>query len=198
MRRAIVVGSAVAATAGALVVATTVTAPTAARRPLLTSQSASPATALVRQTPRGARVDARGCRIDPLANVYAPYRLHMLRRCTDVVGVVRSTHVISDGDVHISVQLNPAYRALINRENLSFNHGWLVVEIVPADRPGCVPGRPPRPPHYYKFFGICTGADVAIPSVGAHVRVRGSLVVDELHGWVEIHPAWVLRVERHA
>ncbi|MHB8438588.1 MAG: hypothetical protein ACYDD4_05425 [Acidimicrobiales bacterium] len=74
-----------------------------------------------------------------------------------------------------------------------------MTEIVPADQPGCTPGQPPLlPPTAYTSssysYGICTGADIATPPVGAQITVTGPYVLDGDHGWMEIHPAWSITV----
>jgi hypothetical protein len=81
-------------------------------------------------------------------------------------------------------------RHLLNDKNVGALGGLLVVEIVPADEPGCTAGQPPKPAHGSYDYGVCTGANIAPPAIGAHVTVVGAYVRDEDHGWAEIHPAW--------
>ena len=135
-----------------------------------------------------------GCRAgDPLANVYHPNRLHVVQACTRVSGTVKTVRAEDDGDVHFDLALDPAYTNLLTSENYSAQHGWLVVEIVPADEPGCTPGQPPKPATGTYDYGICTGADESTPAVGSHVYVTGPYVLDEDHGgWAEVHPAWAI------
>lgn len=128
-----------------------------------------------------------------MANVYHPYRLKVVKPCVTVSGTVMSVRSEDDGDVHFDVALDPAYRQLLTSTNFVDQHGWLVVEIVPADEPGCTPGQPPRPAHGTYNYGICTGADESPPSLGSHVLVTGPYVLDEDHGgWAEVHPAWAI------
>lgn len=127
---------------------------------------------------------------NPLANVYHPYRLHVVDSCKTVTGRVAYVRHEDDGDMHINLRLDPKYANLLDARNRSAEHGDLVVEIVPADQPGCTAGKPPRPPHGTYDFGRCTGADIADPPVGAHIRVTGPYVRDNDHGWMEIHPVW--------
>lgn len=130
---------------------------------------------------------------DPLANVYHPNRLKVLTPCTTVTGVVRSVRHEDDGDVHFDVALDPPFRHLLTHANYAAQHGWLVVEIVPADEPGCTPGQPPKPATGTYNYGICTGADETPPRIGAQVVVTGPSVLDEDHGgWAEVHPAWAI------
>jgi hypothetical protein len=127
---------------------------------------------------------ADGCRDgDPLENVRDPGRLKVLRRCVAATGVIQFAQRENDDDVHISLIVDSNDRHFLNGANRRKHHGTLVVEIVPADQPGCQPGEPVR-------FGRCTGADVRTPKRGDRVRVTGPLVLDQPHGWKEIHPAW--------
>jgi hypothetical protein len=131
---------------------------------------------------------ASHCRTeDPLANVYHPSRLEVIRPCVSISGTVMSVRSEDDGDVHFDLPVDPR---LVNAGNVAHQHGWLVVEIVPADEPGCVVGQPPRPASGTYDCGTCTGANVASPAIGARVTVTGPYVLDSNHGWMEVHPAW--------
>jgi hypothetical protein len=104
---------------------------------------------------------------DPLAGVYHPARLHVKSRCRVAVGVVEDVKFERfDGDVHIDLRLDDAYRALLSSGNDQVG-GNLVVEIIPQDR-----------------------SRVAVPEEGARIEVAGPWVEDTQHGWNEIHPAW--------
>jgi hypothetical protein len=130
-----------------------------------------------------------GCRGgDPLENVRDPGRLKVLKRCVTATGKIHFAQREKDDDVHISLVLDRKYRYLLNDGNRRKHHGTLVVEIVPADQPGCRQGERVR-------YGTCTGADVHTPKRGERVRVTGPWVLDKPHGWREIHPAW--RIERY-
>lgn len=126
----------------------------------------------------------------PLANVYHPDRLLVMSACKTASGVIRSITHESDGDYHFDLALDPAFAGLINQGNVSGQHGWLVAEIVPADEPGCSPGKPPKPVSGTYNYGYCTGADITTPPIGTHVSVTGPYVLDQVHGWMEIHPVW--------
>lgn len=142
----------------------------------------------------GSQAGSSSCRSgDPLANVYHPNRLKVMQNCTTVSGVVETIRHEDDGDYHFDLALDPAYTGMLTAENYSAQHGWLVVEIVPADEPGCTPGQPPKPATGSYDYGICTGADETAPAIGSHVYVTGPYVLDEDHGgWAEIHPAWAI------
>jgi len=138
-----------------------------------------------------ARPVASGCRKgSPLANVYHPDRLLIIGACKTVSGIIRSITHEADGDYHFDLALDPAFASLINNGNVTGQHGWLVAEIVPADEPGCTPGKPPKPVSGTYNYGYCTGADITTPPIGTHVSVTGPYVLDQIHGWMEIHPVW--------
>lgn len=133
--------------------------------------------------PAGAQT-TKGCRDgDPLANVRDPERLKVLRRCVTATGVVHFAQTEKDGDAHVSLRLDRDDRYLLNDGNRRKHYGTLVVEIVPADQPGCRQGERVR-------YGRCTGADVRTPKRGERIRVTGPWVLDRPHGWQEVHPAW--------
>ena len=130
---------------------------------------------------------------NPLANVYHPDRLQVVQPCVTVSGTVESVRHEDDGDYHFDLSLDPPFTSMLTAANTASQHGWLVVEIVPADEPGCTPGQPPKPPSGTYDYGICTGADEVAPAIGAHVYVTGPSVLDEDHGgWAEVHPAWAI------
>ena len=43
-------------------------------------------------------------------------------------------------------------------------------------------------------LGVCSGAHVEAPPLGAHVRVIGPYVLDSWDHWNEIHPVWKLEI----
>ena len=138
---------------------------------------------------------AAGCRAgNPLANVYHEDRLEVRNRCMAVTGTVAYVAHEDDGDIHVDLSLTPSETHLLNKANVADQHGQLVTEIVPADEPGCTPGKPPRPAQGSYNYGICTGADISAPPVGARVVIIGPYVLDADHGWMEIHPVWAIKV----
>ena len=127
---------------------------------------------------------ASGCRSgSPLANVWSPGRLKVLNGCKTVSGRIVASDVQADGDGHYYMRVDKQYKGLLNKANWATYRGTLILEIVPADQPGCIKG------HKVKD-GICTGAHLAKITIGRHVTVTGPYVWDSYHGWNEIHPVW--------
>jgi hypothetical protein len=108
---------------------------------------------------------------DPLAGVVRPERLSVRNPCLTVTGRVDNLFRAPDGDIHLSIRLDPAFANLVNAGNVLFWAGDLVAEIVPADQ-----GR------------------VALPRTGDRVAVTGTYVLDIPNGWMEIHPVRQIRV----
>ncbi len=133
-----------------------------------------------------------GCRTDPHAGVHDPERLKILNPCATFVGTVSRAPKLnpSDGDVTLNVSPDPGYESMLNDKNRQ--EGGLHVEIVPMDQPGCTPGQPIT--GNVNNLGVCSGADVVFPPLGAHVRVIGPWVLDLWVGWNEIHPAWRIEI----
>ena len=129
---------------------------------------------------------ASGCRSgNPLTNVWSPGRLKVLSNCKTVSGTVVASDVQADGDGHYYMKVDKQYAWMLNKANWAVHGGTLILEIVPADQPGCVKG------HKVKD-GICTGAHLAKPKIGQHVTVTGPYVWDSYHKWNEIHPVWAI------
>ncbi len=112
---------------------------------------------------------AAGCRSDPTANVWSPSRLKILSRCATVHGVILNSSKMDDGDYHIEMRLDSGEEILL--------------EIVPADQPGCKAGEKVN-------SGVCTGAHIPTPKSGSDVTVTGPKVRDSANGYIEIHPVW--------
>jgi hypothetical protein len=142
----------------------------------------------------------------PLAGVYFPHRLKVKRRCVTVSGIVDCLRREPDGDVHIELRVDRAYRRLLTSANAfqrcpGHKGPHLVVEIIPQGE-GL-----PFPDNSASLAGFVTPK---APRVGAHIRVTGPYVWDSntLHdlifpgknvsNWAEIHPAWNIEVKRQA
>jgi hypothetical protein len=112
-----------------------------------------------------------GCDPTLWEHVYHPNRLKVVGGCVTVTGTVMSVQPESDGDLHISVRLDPE----LNAHNGRGESAGMVVE------PVCV-GR--------NAHAACRGfrQAVTITRPGARVRVTGVHVRDTHHHWMEIHP----------
>ena len=125
-----------------------------------------------------------GCRRgNPMANVRDPSRLRVVSSCATASGVVRGGDQQHDDDLDLFLAPDRGSAKLLNDGNRRNTRNALLLEIVPADQPGCRPGHPVR-------FGTCTGANLRPPKAGSHVTVTGPYVLDRAHGWMEIHPVW--------
>jgi hypothetical protein len=110
-------------------------------------------------------IGAGGCPgpASALVGVYDPQRLTVLNPCQTVSGTVEQILTNVDGDYHINLKPDPGYETLLS----AANQGQLVTEIMPRDL-----GRLP------------------VPKVGDHLTLVGVHVIDQAHGWNEIHPIW--------
>jgi hypothetical protein len=122
---------------------------------------------------------AGGCDASLWNHVYNPTRLQQLASCLSVTGVISESDADPDGDQHFLLKLDPGQDSLVNHRNAKKKGGDLVLEIVCAN-----------PTTMKKVKSACTGYSnpIAIPVVGAHVRVTGTYVLDSHNGWTEIHP----------
>ena len=136
--------------------------------------------------------DTAGCGDGLWAHVYHPARLMVKQNCVTVTGVIvdataelkhpRADGVRkeADGDTHGWLKVDPEFANLINAGNRSDEGGNLVFEFVCHWRPSQADARPACQDYQ---------DDVALPPVGAHVSITGTLVLDTNHGrWNEIHP----------
>jgi hypothetical protein len=155
-----------------------------------------------------------------MAGVYWSFRLHdadggkSQDDCGTIRGTVLQTHQESDGDLHIKVQLDPAYQHYLTPGNkyqdvpshcaqlpvtLHCVSNLMVLEIIPQHCHG-----------HYPYDTNCADrgefVDPAAPSAGDSIEATGYAVrdVDPLHrlegypkeadGWAELHPVTGLRV----
>ncbi len=125
------------------------------------------------------RFAATSCDAALWNHVYDPTRLQIVKQCMTVSGVVEETTADDDGDQHFLLKLDPGQEGLVNKRNNKKKNGDLVVEIVCAN-----------PVKIKKAKAACAGYSnhIALPAVGAHVKVTGSYVIDTHNGWAEIHP----------
>jgi hypothetical protein len=93
----------------------------------------------------------------------------VLSACKHAAGTVTVVRHEQDGDLHIDVRLDAAYRGLLAPANYSKQHGDLVVEFMARD-----------------------GGHLPKPSVGDRISLAGAWVDDTQHSWNELHPVWAV------
>lgn len=109
---------------------------------------------------------------ETLEGVYHPSRLVILDSCRRVTGKVVSVRDEDDGDLHVNVELEPRFQALLSRGNYEEQHGALVVEFMARD-----------------------GGHLPRPSAGQRIELSGAWVGDSQHSWNELHPVWSVRLD---
>lgn len=80
-----------------------------------------------------------------------------------------------DGDAHLGLSVDAAYKGMLNAGNYSGERGELVIEFMPRDH-----GHLPE------------------PTEGARVTLWGAYVLDTDHGWHELHPVWTERLDGYS
>ena len=96
--------------------------------------------------------------------------LKILSKCEEVIGTVKHTKKMNDGDYKFALKVRDQYKDLLNKINKKKTGGFLIVEIVPKDQKN--------------------NKDVVKPKTGDTVDVWGAWVTDKPKGRHEIHPAW--------
>jgi hypothetical protein len=116
--------------------------------------------------------------------VYHPYRLEMRNPCQTVTGVIAAIRTEADGDLHVRLALDAQYGNLINSMNVQGEHGDLVLE------PVCEGGVTQA-----DAVSACAGYSnpLRIPPASTHVIALGAYVLDQQHGWMELHPLFDIR-----
>lgn len=116
---------------------------------------------------------------DKWEHVFRKERLDVLDSNVTITGTVNKVHSESDGDFHIQIKVDSAFYYMLNKENIKFQDGCLVIEIICAKKKA-----------FSFLFCACKNYenDVALPNVGDRVRITGPWVYDRIHGWNEIHP----------
>jgi hypothetical protein len=117
-------------------------------------------------------------------HVYNPSRLEIVDKCITVTGNIDSIRTERDGDLHIQLSPDPPHAHLVNQANQENQFGDLVLE------PICI-GKVTQATAITACQNFHQNID--IPSVGSHVQVIGSYVLDKEHGeWAEIHPVTIM------
>ncbi|MDB5252798.1 MAG: hypothetical protein JWP27_1967 [Flaviaesturariibacter sp.] len=126
-----------------------------------------------------------GCDTTIWDHVYRPNRLKILESCITVRGTIIGKDYTTDGDASYFLKLDAGQDSLLYKANYRQLNGNLMIEIVCA---GPVSRKDPKKG--------CKGYvnNVAEPTVGAHVSVTGTYVIDRHNQWSEIHP--VTRIDR--
>ena len=142
------------------------------------------------------KVPAGHCDPVLMRHVYHPTRLTMLAACKTVTGVIDLIRLPEpDGDTHVNIRLDAGQEGLVHRPgvapgssqdytNTRFQHGDLVTEAI-CQHPVIQPNAK----------AACAGFHdaIKIPPVGAHVEVTGVYVLDQDHGWTELHPVSAIK-----
>lgn len=119
-------------------------------------------------------------------HVYNPERLEVQNECMTVTGTIAERSTDDDGDEHMLLKLDDRQGNLLTKKNKKKKDDQLVIEAVCAGKP-----------NLKKVGDACNNFSntVALPQVGDHVSVTGSLVLDTHNGWAEIHPISSIRPE---
>src|SRR3954468_7951415 len=113
------------------------------------------------------------CPSNPLQGLQRPGQQTVLdpgKPCRTVTGTIRSKHIEHDGDCHINVNVDAAYKGLLNGVNNSAAGGSLITEVIPS--------------HW-----------MSIPNTGARVTITGTWTNDHATGWNELHAIWTMSVQ---
>jgi hypothetical protein len=109
---------------------------------------------------------------DVLAGASNKKDLKILSKCEEVIGTVKHTKKMNDGDYKFALKVRDQFKDLLNKINKKKTGGYLVVEIVPKDQ---------------------NNKNVIKPKTGDKVDVWGAWVTDKPKGWHEIHPTWIVQ-----
>lgn len=110
-------------------------------------------------------------------------RLKVIKDCVTVSGTLISAKPEADGDYHITIDLDPQFKAMLNAKNMSGQHGYLVVEPVCSNKVTQTDTLEEHTCDNFKQNLYDKGMK------GQHVEITGVYVTDMEHGWNEIHPA---------
>src|SRR3954454_6122835 len=113
------------------------------------------------------------CPSNPLQGLQRPGQQTVLdpgKPCRTVTGTIRSKHIEHDGDCHINVNVDAAYKGLLHGGNNSAAGGSLITEVIPS--------------HW-----------MSIPNTGARVTITGTWTNDHATGWKELHAIWTMPVQ---
>jgi hypothetical protein len=118
-------------------------------------------------------------------HVYHRSRLRVIKMCLTASGVIEEIRKEKDGDAHVLLRLDPGQDTLLNAVNIEKQKGCLVFE------PICV--YTVKQENAIEACRDCP-LKISIPKKGTRVAVTGSYVIDDKHGWTEIHPVSKIEV----
>jgi len=113
--------------------------------------------------------------------IYNPDRLLVKAACIRVTGTVDGIEVEPDGDRHIRLHLDPGQEDLLTLDNALLG-GDLLLEAI------CLNVGSQR-----SSVASCSRDHdplTNLPAVGAHITAEGRHVIDQHHGWAELHPLY--------
>ncbi|HEX9430538.1 MAG TPA: hypothetical protein VF944_09190 [Candidatus Bathyarchaeia archaeon] len=118
------------------------------------------------------------------SHVYNPARLQTVRDCITVSGIVNNVIAEDDGDYHIWFHVDSQYASLPNSANNDYRQGDLLAEIICATTIT-----------QQDAVLACenyTNQILPIPNSNQNITVTGPYVLDNVHGWMEVHPVYSL------
>ena len=119
------------------------------------------------------------------SHVYNPGRLQTIKDCVTVSGIVDSVLVENDGDYHVWFHVDRQYASLPNSANNDYLHGDLLAEIICATTV-----------NQQDAVLACENYSnqIPTPSKNQNITVTGPYVLDNVHGWMEVHPVYSLNI----
>ena len=119
------------------------------------------------------------------SHVYHNYRLIPHNSCTYAIGYVQDIYTEPDGDYHIKLKVEPDFKYMLNSKNYSQEDSNLICEIICANQISQPDAEEPCQNY---------SSGVYVPNTGEHVKITGSYVTDNSHGWNEIHPVTSIEI----
>ena len=119
------------------------------------------------------------------SHVYNPARLQRVNDCITVSGIVNNVIAEDDGDYHVWFHVDPQYSSLPNSANNDYLQSDLLAEIICATTV-----------NQQDAVLACENYSnqIPIPSKNQNVTVTGPYVLDNVHGWMEVHPVYSLSI----
>jgi hypothetical protein len=121
-----------------------------------------------------------------MKHVYHPDRLVEQKGCITVTGVIAKKLKEKDGDWHVRLTLDAGQGAdLINEANDEKQGGDLVFEPICLNKITQKNAKAACKKFHQK---------INLPNKGDHVTVTGIHMLDNEHGWLEIHPVTKIKL----